>query len=281
LRALAGPCFAALALACGPIDNRALTPLGDSLSSGSGGAATGGSTAAGGSTRTGGASGVGGVSTAGSSGTGGTTDPTLQCVAPSPVSVELIDDMEDGDNWILPVGGRDGGWFVYDDGSGNRTFPLPMTDTPVAPLPAPRGSSSSGAHFAGAGFTVYAGLGFSLTTLGGGASVYDASAYAGVRFYLMGKGPVRLQMETTIDSTPAQDGNCTADCNLSYGADLSATASWVEHTILFCELTPRAPTTHPFDPAELLRISFAVGTKDGPAGAVVDFWIDDVSFITR
>src|SRR5262245_49296809 len=49
----------------------------------------------------------------------GAIDPTL-----------LVDDLEDRDGLIAPVGGRSGGWWVYSDGTGGSIAP-PANAVPV------------------------------------------------------------------------------------------------------------------------------------------------------
>jgi hypothetical protein len=197
------------------------------------------------------------------------------------MSLDLIDDMENGSGFIQRVNGRSGVWYTYHDTAGTQTFPT-ATGTPLAALPAKRGDSQYAARFAGSGFTSYAALAFTVgDPLDGGPQLYDASAYAGLHFYSMGTGAARLEIQTTDFVPVAQGGPCKIGCTDSYGKDFVPATTWTEHTILFCDLATRAVARNPFVPAHIMSVNFNVGTAKGPAGETFDFFIDDVSFIKR
>ena len=77
-----------------------------------------------------------------------------------PVSGDLVDDLEDGDDAILDDGGRRGGWYTFNDETDGTQSP---PGTGFVPSPGGAGDSAYAAGTSGGGFTEWgAGMGFDL-----------------------------------------------------------------------------------------------------------------------
>jgi hypothetical protein len=254
--------------------------------------ATGGSApGAGGSkfnTGVGGATTSGGhgpVGTAGSAttGTGGSAATTGGCKAADGTATEvLIDDMEDGDHVIRPIGSRIGYWFTYNDGTATQ-MPSGATFTQTAGM----GESATSTKFAetsGPAFTSWgAGIGFDFNNSSSKSCAYDASAYTGIKFWAKGNVVIRATVKipgTTAKKTNGSDvGTCvastTAMCDDHYGLTTAAlTTTWKQFTLDFATFTQEGwGTKAAFDAKSVIAMQFQVA-KALP----FDFSIDDVTF---
>ncbi|XYI03883.1 hypothetical protein ACMHYB_30635 [Sorangium sp. So ce1128] len=238
----------------------------------------------------GGASGATGslssASAAGGAGAGGDE-------AVVPMDVELIDDMEDGDNAIDEAGGRFGYWYSYNDGTGTQTPPVYSEEFPAGFVPEaltpPRGESTMAVHTFGSGFTEWgAGVGFALNGPDMGLFPYDASGYSGIVFWTrLGDAGAATTMKVSISdklSEPA-GGICDESAgegepnrcfdHWAYTARLGT--EWAPIVIPFEELardgTGAEPTAQAIDRAGLYAIEFRFAQ-----GEDFDVYIDDVSF---
>jgi hypothetical protein len=180
----------------------------------------------------------------------------------------LLDDMENGDNFICQSGGRQGQWYVFGDHKAQLE---------QAQIPGGRGDSNYAARLTGAGLSGWgAGMGFGLK--GPPKEPYDASAENGINFWMRGTGLVlvqfRLPATTPIADTP---GTCTnewdCDNHFHFGIDSSGD-EWVEYRVPFAALRQGLDGTATWDPSQLLAIEFSVQAQD------FDVWVDDVSFFT-
>src|SRR2546429_6093168 len=108
---------------------------------------------------------------------------------------QLIDDLEDGDDRIQPVGGRVGSWAVYhDDSPGGVQTPSGT----FAPTVGGAGGSKYCAGTTGSGFGVWgAKLSVELDhPPGGDNQPFDLSRLSGIEFQARGNGPVRFEVMT-------------------------------------------------------------------------------------
>jgi hypothetical protein len=309
----------------GETTGNAGTPSGQGGKSGAGGGTyTGGATSSAGSGTAGRASGGtgGGIGTGGSGGSGaGTggcgslqvsmTDPKC-CFANAPttnISNSLaIDDLEDDDNVILPIGDRQGYWFTYSDSkttqmpaaSGGTLPPTAGNGHPCSLLPAPpacAGKTGGTAYSAGtsgllAPATVtapsYAGLGFDFNNRLMKSCVYGASAYHGISFWAKGNVTLRALVEipATTSSSTTGSGTCTSICDDHFGITVALTdaATWKQFTITFADTTTFAQggwgTPATFDSSALLGMQFqTTGSTTATTATPFNFSIDDVAFI--
>lgn len=159
--------------------------------------------------------------------------------------VMLIDDMEDGSQYVLSDNGMTGLWYTYNDASLNAVqepslgFPMyrvlrddgtPQGGSAVPPRPCPGGpetpfgsETTDECRFVartwGTGQRGWgAGMGVDLNGEGGAKNPYDASAYAGIGFYAIGTvrgNALRVNVQdvrTTPESAAAADRRSIARC---------------------------------------------------------------------
>jgi hypothetical protein len=205
-----------------------------------------------------GISGVGGSSAGGATGTGGT-----------PGCGGLIDDFEANTGYICRDNGRVGYWFSYKD-TGSSFFPVGTPSLP-SPLSIPRGTSQRALHTYGT--TVqYAGLGCLINNVP--AFTYNASAYTGIRFYIMGAAVApTVIVQTRSTESITYGGNCTLATLSCAGNSAAITdlqpSTWTLVTVPFSSL---AGGTAPFSAAEVWSVEFQAGV------GAFDLWIDDLTF---
>jgi hypothetical protein len=204
-------------------------------------------------------------------------------VSSVPECPTLIDDMELGTGGIADSC-RVGYWFTYNDGTAGGSQ-IPASTATFAPmmLPMPRTSTSLyAAHTSGGGYPNGAGLGVNFNAAAStGRRLYDASAYIGITFWVMGTGTLLMAMPTK-DTDPA-GGICAAGgrgaCFDHFQAPVGAISptQWKQVTILFSQLAQRRFGYQPpggFDKTAVYGVQWGVETN-----ASYDFWIDDVSFV--
>lgn len=215
----------------------------------------------------------------------------------SNADLEPIEDMEDGNQAIIPSAGRSGSWFFFNDETGTQT-PSSTQLFPMEPVLPPRGSSQRAVHTSGSGFVTWgAGVGFEFAS----TAPYDASAYAGIAFWARGLAGLEQSVRVNVtDRNTSQfglvcDPDCQADvgptlpngvcdqqagpCHDYFGADfgLELGADWRFFSYEWAELRPRnwsRKNLQRIDAAELYGIRIQADST-GP----FDFWVDDVTFI--
>jgi len=165
---------------------------------------------------------TGGSNTAGGSSSSSTAAVCKDAVASG--TAPLIDDLTDGNEWILTNEGRLGTWYVYNDGTGSQ---VPALNTPTLPTDGRMCTS-------GDGFTSWgAGLGLSIDADASKNCNYDVTAYTGIRFKLEGSTTnsfVRFVLVTNNIASPIGGGSCDKslnNCDDFYGADIVATTSGI------------------------------------------------------
>jgi hypothetical protein len=194
----------------------------------------------------------------------------------------LIDDMEDGDTYLLPNEGRDGNWWWSKD-----TTPDAALNFEIVAIPGGRGSSTKAAHVVGSGETDYGAVGgFNLLPsvhVDGGPWIscpYDMSAYTGIQFWARGNNvPVRVKASMAEDYPVSFGGICAAAdpnaCWNDHGTYQTFVDSWKQFTVPFSGMTQSAGwgITTTFNAAHVTAIRFQT---DGNVN--FDYWIDDISF---
>ncbi len=187
----------------------------------------------------------------------------------------IVEDGEDGDDQILTRGGRGGYLYTYADEAGSTVEPK----GDFAPASGGADGTSRSLRVRGKLATgdVYAGLGF---TFREPAGPYDASRYTGIAFWAKaGKGAAAAVRFKVADpaSEPAA-GVCT-DCFNDFGVNFELTEEWTRYVVGFGDLKQEggwgAPRPDAIDPTRLYGLKWQVTT----AGAAVDVWVDQVSFV--
>jgi hypothetical protein len=241
------------------------------------GTGTGGSTNTGGKTN----GGSGGAPPGGTGGMGmGGMGPPKSCpVVKGDPTALLIDDLEDGDTVLPPMtGGRIGGWYVFNDGTGVQ-LPDPSLP-PVSDKPGANGSAYA-MHTGGQGFTIWgAGIGLGLLSFPGlKPCAYDVTPYKGVRFWLQGmvaSMAVRFQIPTVETHQPAQGGTCTSSlCGDHYGFDVvPVPTTWTKIDVPFTALKQTGfGDKFPLNLQHAINIEFVVKGE-----AQFEYWVDNVQF---
>ncbi|HTA94256.1 MAG TPA: hypothetical protein VK745_31970 [Polyangiaceae bacterium] len=261
--------------------------------SSAGGMATGGTGAtsqagAGGSTNAG-TTGMAGSSAAGTSAAGGS--------AAGASSLDLIDNLEDGDGSIRLVATprRDGIWDSGNDATvGGVQTPVPGMFKPVALLAAdaPYAGDKYAAYSKATGFTSYAFMNVSMRswpTYDTTYPKYDASGYKGLTFLAKAGSGSSLGMRVRFisgDTDPrggkcklatAQDPSPPEDelCYNHYYAPVTLSNSWATYTLSFTDDFLQPVVTNPtIDLTEMYGLEFYFGSGDN-----YEIWVDDLSFV--
>jgi hypothetical protein len=189
----------------------------------------------------------------------------------------LISDFEDGGSGIAQVAGRNGGWYVYNDGKGTQT---PAAGGAVSASP----NGACGSKFAfrttGMGFSMWgAGMGTDLapSTTPGKKVAYNLGQYTGIRFLAKAAAPVAVRVKLQdMATTPTMEGGaCAAMCYDNFGKVVSLGTDWAKYEIKWSEMAQEgwgAKAT--LDPSKVLgiQLQFAMSVN-------FDFSIDNIAFI--
>ncbi len=239
-----------------------------------GGGTPGDSGGSGGSiTPTGGAPSGGGGATGGASPTGG--------LGGQATTLELIDDLEDGNVLIKASHGRTGNWDIANDGTGTQT-PSPFSISAGTGAP----PSDKGAYTAGSGFSTWASLNVSMRS---GGLAYDASAYSGLSFRAkVGSGSSStIRVRVVTGDTDPRGGICkdpsdvpTPDpsefCYDHFFAEIDLTESWATYEVFFTDFgqSDTGMSFPSIDLAHVYQLEFYFDQPD-----TIELWVDDLSFI--
>jgi hypothetical protein len=225
----------------------------------------------------GGASGSGG--SGGSGGSAGSTpigDP------------DSIDDMEDNDAQIVTVAGRNGYWYVGNDGTAaGQQEPTAGMFKMVELTAGERPSSTFAAHMKVSGFTGWGTvLGFNFFEQAGKVKVFDASEYCGVRYWGKAAAATTLRFRLPdVDTHPegmvCTDGGASGvACHDHFGENAAFTSAWQEFTVMFADVEQVGTGYHPADGKlkadQLFSLEWAL---PGAGGKAYEIWIDDVAFV--
>jgi hypothetical protein len=202
----------------------------------------------------------------------------------------MIDDMEDGDGFICPSGGRHGDWYTEDDGTSMNISP--KGDFTQTLIPGGRDGSRYAARLTGFGFTQTGALmGLHLNGEGPAAEPYDASAFEGVKFWM--KSGTQIVTTFTMPETlpvgepggTCMDGPGEGNCDNHYRflAGPTPLDEWVEYQVPFSTLRQvplhidadgnRIYGSVPWNPSHVVGIEFNVQPFQ-----TFDVWVDDIRF---
>lgn len=188
----------------------------------------------------------------------------------------LIDDFEDGDEHILRQQGRDGSWFVRNDGTATQA---PAADAPALPssFVLVRSGSERGMHTTGGPFETWgAVVGTTLATSSGIAVPYDLSHFQGLKLWLRTNSTspnAAKEARLNFVAVATSSGSGCTVCDDHWGAPVPLTSKWVEVDVPFSGLrqagfgVPRL-TSPDLTGVTALELAF-------PAGVSFDLWLDD------
>ncbi len=236
-----------------------------------------------------GATGMAGSSAAGSSAAGGS--------AAGASSLDLIDNLEDGDGSIRLVATprRDGIWDSGNDATaGGVQTPVPGMFKPVALLAAdaPYAGDKYAAYSKATGFTSYAFMNVSMRswpTYDTTYPKYDASGYKGLTFLAKAGSGSSLGMRLRFISgdTDPRGGKCMVAtpqdpsppqnelCYNHYYSPVTLSNSWATYTLSFTDDFLQPVVTNPtIDLTEMYGLEFYFGNGDN-----YEIWVDDLSFV--
>jgi len=212
--------------------------------------------------------------------------PGESVAEPVPADTGLIDDLEDGDDQILVIGGRAGFWHTFNDATpGGKQTPDPEGELTLEEG-GPEGSAYC-LHTTGSGFTEWgAGLGFDLndqSAVSGGAAAkgpFDASGTAGITFKAKGNTYIRVAFPVQAVIPLEEGGTCLTstvegeDCYDVHGIGFSLTKDWKRFEVPFAKLTQEGwGKVTEFDLTTLLGVQFLI-----PPGVDFDVYIDEIAF---
>ena len=247
-------------------------------SGGFGSSSSSGSSGGSGSSSSSGSSGSSGSGSSSSSSSSGGVDGGIVCQGLA-ANEELVDNMNDGSQFIPNIHGRAGAWQVeHDTTPGATMFPpdgtFPMSDTgdPCRLLAA----RAYGGQFVLWGSSFLVGLG----------GPYNASPYKGISFWAK-VGPSStnfLRVAFPDKDTDPAGGLCSTapgalnGCYDHFGKSIMLSTTWTKVTIRFTDLTQQAfgNLVAQFDPSTLFRIEWDIFP-----GATFDIWVDDLALLTQ
>ncbi len=193
-----------------------------------------------------------------------------------PAGELLIDDFEDGNLALAPVGILHGAWYVNNDGTGTQV-PSPEDVAPASLIVTDDvGKTRTQAlHTSGAGFSRWGAFAAArLNGAGAQACSVDLSAHSRLSLRVKGAGSLRANLGTQATTPIVDGGECATDACSDYGASVQLTPEWRALSLRFDELAqPAWADPADFDPSTALRLSFWA------EGADFDFWVDDIRLL--
>lgn len=221
------------------------------------------------------AGGGGALATAGASGQTTTLPSACQNVPKGKVA--LLDDFEDGDSAAFSEPGREGFWVMLHDETAGMVDPSGV----LVPEKGGAGGTKLAAHVKAAGYSGWgASFATTLSYLSDGVRCpYNASGFAGLRFYMRGSGRTRITLATLATQDKEYGGACDPDkgmiCYDGHGTYAGLTPEWTLYELPWSIFQQSGWGT----PAELradqiLVVQFTFDSGDLP----VDLWLDEVSF---
>jgi hypothetical protein len=189
------------------------------------------------------------------------------------VALALVDDLEDGNSMVAPVGGRDGKWYVHIDSLGT-------TAQPKDPFKLEKGGANASKYSARVRGTLASGgawamLGVSMQT----DSMFDASKFKALTFQAKvgGEGATKVRLMVPDGNTTPEGGKCK-ECHNHFGKELTLTTEWQEYTVSFAELKQhpgRGDKFKKLNAEQILGIHWVVLEEGKP----FDLSIDDVKLV--
>jgi hypothetical protein len=178
---------------------------------------------------------------------------------------DIIDDFEDGDFNVAPLGGRVGNWYEFGDGTGTYSFDVASIN---------RGASQKGMHTKGKDFSNWgAGLGVDMLSA---KTPYNASAYSGVTFWARAAATLAvLVVFPDVDTDPG--GKLCTACDHHYNKGVQVTTAWQRFNVNFADLNLESgtkPEPTGFKPEGLISVQFRMAP-----GQSYELYVDDLAFV--
>jgi hypothetical protein len=197
---------------------------------------------------------------------------------------ELIDNMEAHNGLIPKANGRDGEWYVFNDGTdGGIETPTPggsFVDFSISP---PRGASTYAVRMYGSGFTAWgAGVGFNINSPTSGPNAgkrltYDASPYRGFMFYARTLSGATANLAVIVpDHNTDPTGGVCSKCGDHFASTVTITPSWAAYAVYYTDLRQAGwgnPQKSALASAQIYGVTFIVNATP------FDVWVDDIYFI--
>jgi hypothetical protein len=206
---------------------------------------------------------------------------------PASGDADAVDDMEDGNAQIASAPGRNGYWYVGNDGTVGGTQEPPVDAFAMAKLTAgERQNSSYAAHTKVTGFKGWGSvLGLNFTEQLGTVQAYDASAYCGVRYWAKAAVATTLRLRIPDGDTHPVGGVCVDGgaagmaCYDHFSSSAAFTTEWQQFSVMFGDLQQTGTGYHPSDMK--LKADKLYGLEWALSGAnqTYEIWIDDVELL--
>ena len=264
----------------------AASQAGASSSGGTATSAAGTATSAAGTVATSGGTSPGTAGTSATGGGGGTSPSTCPTIDP----MALISDFETGKAEVVATAGRDGSWFLYNDGTGMQ-MPVKVVNTPLAAEAGGACGSAYAFHTTGMGFVTWgAGIGTDFAPKTATVRTpYDLSAYTGIALRAKSAATVPLRVSISDTNTSPEGMQChdttvttdAARCGDYFGAEIILGAEFQDFTIKFADMKQRGFGL-PVATGLAVKTAFTVrmqvkGSAQAPAS--FDLWFDDVRLV--
>jgi hypothetical protein len=232
-----------------------------------------------------------GTSTSGSAAGGGGSGVTAGSDAGGQAGSDstVVDDMEDADAQIGVAGGRNGYWYVGNDGTvGGTQAPTAAMFEMFELTSGEQQDSTYSAHMKVSGFTGWGSvLGFNLVEQQTVVKAYDASEFCGVQFWGKAATTTSLQLRLPDGDTHPDGMVCKTSgaantlCYDHFSAPIALTPAWKSFSITFASLQQPGTGYHPadknFKADQLYAMEWAL---PGAGGKAHEIWIDDVTLLS-
>ncbi len=199
-------------------------------------------------------------------------DPVIPCANP-----DMIDDLEDGDDYICENGGRTGSWYWYNESTtGSQVLDVILESREDSIVAIETTGTSIGSWGATFGVSLY---GVDLAT----RLPYDVSGYTGIRFWAR-RGPassyptsVTVNIVQRNTANTDQGGTCNEsvyECSDHYADTISVSSAWRLYELPFTGFYQASGwgTTFPRDLENVLGFEFLIERTS------FDLIVDDLAF---
>ncbi len=239
--------------------------------------------------------GTGGVTVGAGGGAGSSTAGTASAGSsaggaggmPASGDAEAVDNMEDGDQQILVAPGRNGYWYVGNDGTVGGTQEPPVSAFEMAELTAgERPNSSFSAHTKVDGFKSWGSvIGLNFMEQLGMVKPYDASAFCGVRYWAKAAAATTLRFRIPDGDTHPVGGVCVDGgpagqaCYDHFSTSAAFTTEWQEFSVMFADLQQIGTGYHPADMKLKADKLYGLEWALPGSGKAHEIWVDDVELL--